>query len=54
MYAVGGRMLEHGMGYGPVFAISSTFHVIAFGIILLAVRRVQPLTICLNKTAAIA
>ena len=29
-------------GYGPVFAIASTFHVIAFVIILLTVRVVQP------------
>ena len=40
-----GQMLKHGTGYGPVFAISSTLHVIAFGVILLAVRRVQPLDI---------
>ena len=29
-------------GYGPVFAIASTFHVIAFVIILLTIRVVQP------------
>jgi MFS transporter, ACS family, hexuronate transporter len=48
---IAGRMLEHGMGYGPVFAISSTFHVIAFGIILLAIRKVQPLN--MSPTTAV-
>lgn len=38
-----GWMLDHGLGYGPVFAIVSTFHVIAFAIILLAVREIRPL-----------
>jgi len=30
-------------GYGPVFAISSSFHLLAFGLILLTIRKVQPL-----------
>lgn len=38
-----GRMLMHGTGYGPVFMISSTLHVMAFVIILLAIPRVRPL-----------
>ncbi len=38
-----GQMLKHGAGYGPVFAISSTLHVLAFLIILLTIRHVQPL-----------
>ena len=38
-----GYMLDHGFGYGTVFACVSTFHVIAFCIILLTVRRVQPI-----------
>ena len=38
-----GYMLDHGTGYGPVFAMLSTFHAIAFGVILLNVRSVEPL-----------
>ena len=37
-----GRLLDAGVGYGPVFAAVGTFHVIAFGVILLAIRNVQP------------
>ena len=37
-----GYLLDHGFGYGPVFALVSTFHVAAFGIILLAIRVVRP------------
>jgi len=39
---IAGRMLDHGLGYGPVFAIVSTFHVIAFLIILATIRVVRP------------
>jgi ACS family hexuronate transporter-like MFS transporter len=38
-----GYMLDHGLGYSAVFAMLSTFHVLAFGIIMLGVRRVEPL-----------
>jgi ACS family hexuronate transporter-like MFS transporter len=38
-----GYMLDHGWGYSTVFAMLSTFHVIAFGIILLGIRQVRPL-----------
>ncbi len=38
-----GRMLDHGFGYGSVFGMVSTFHVIAFIILLLTIRVVQPL-----------
>jgi ACS family hexuronate transporter-like MFS transporter len=37
-----GYLLDHGFGYGLVFGIVSTLHVIAFCVILLAVRVVQP------------
>jgi ACS family hexuronate transporter-like MFS transporter len=37
-----GYLLDHGFGYGLVFGIVSTFHVIAFCVILLAIRVVQP------------
>jgi ACS family hexuronate transporter-like MFS transporter len=37
-----GYLLDHGFGYGTVFAFVSTFHVAAFGLIVLTVRRVEP------------
>jgi len=40
-----GWMLDHGFGYGPVFGIVSTFHVVAFLIILLTIKVVQPVKI---------
>jgi len=40
---VAGRMLDSGLGYGSVFALVSTFHVLAFALILLTVRNVSPL-----------
>jgi ACS family hexuronate transporter-like MFS transporter len=38
-----GWLLDHGYGYGPVFLISGSLHVAAFGVILLTVRVVQPI-----------
>ncbi len=38
-----GYLLDHGFGYRTVFGIVSTFHVIAFCIILLSVRTIAPL-----------
>ena len=40
--AVGG-MLDRGVGYGPVFGIVSTLHVIAFCVILATIPEVRPL-----------
>ncbi len=40
-----GWMLDQGSGYTPVFLMVSTFHVLAFGIILAAIRRVEPVVI---------
>ena len=40
-----GYLLDHGSGYGPVFALAGTFHVVAFLIILLAIPNVSPLTL---------
>ena len=40
---VAGRMLDSGLGYGSVFALVSTFHVLAFALILLTIRSVSPL-----------
>lgn len=38
-----GYLLDHGFGYSVVFALVSTLHVIAFLLILVTVRAVQPL-----------
>jgi len=38
-----GYVLDHGFGYGPVFAMAGSFHVIAFLIILLTIPVVGPL-----------
>jgi ACS family hexuronate transporter-like MFS transporter len=42
---IAGRMLDGGGGYGPVFAIVSAFHVIAFIILLLTIPKVQPIEV---------
>lgn len=38
-----GYLLDHGFGYGPVFVLAGTFHVVAFLLILVTVPVVQPL-----------
>jgi ACS family hexuronate transporter-like MFS transporter len=38
-----GYLLDHGFGYGVVFALAGSFHVIAFGIICLAIPRIEAL-----------
>ena len=40
---VAGYLLDHGFGYGTVFAAVSTFHVLAFLLILAAVREIKRL-----------
>jgi MFS transporter, ACS family, hexuronate transporter len=40
-----GYLLDHGFGYGIVFALAGTFHVAAFVLILVTVPSVQPLTL---------
>ena len=40
---VAGRMLDAGLGYGVVFSIVGSFHVIAFVVILLTIRSIEPL-----------
>jgi ACS family hexuronate transporter-like MFS transporter len=40
-----GYLLDHGFGYGLVFTLAGTFHVVAFLIILIAVPSVQLLTL---------
>lgn len=40
---VAGRMLDAGFGDGPVFALVSTFHVLAFALILVTIRVIRPI-----------
>jgi len=39
-----GYLLDHGYGYGTVFALAGSFHVVAFSILLLTVPRVERLS----------
>ena len=39
---VAGRILDSGLGYGVVFSTVGTFHVIAFVIILVTIRKIEP------------
>ena len=38
-----GRLLDHGFGYGPVFACVSMMHLTGFCVILLAIRVIRPI-----------
>jgi len=38
-----GYLLDHGFGYGVVFAIAGSLHVVAFGIICVAIPTIRPL-----------
>ena len=40
-----GYLLDHGFGYGVVFSLAGTFHVVAFGIILATVPVIQSLNL---------
>lgn len=42
---VAGKLLDSGYGYGPVFAFVSMFHLLAFGLILLTIRKIEPIQI---------
>jgi MFS transporter, ACS family, hexuronate transporter len=42
---IAGRMLDAGFGYGPVFAIVSALHVLAFILILFTIHEVKPLEV---------
>ena len=48
-----GYLLDHGFGYGLVFSLAASFHVIAFLVICLAIPVVQPLNL-LRKAASIS
>jgi ACS family hexuronate transporter-like MFS transporter len=39
-----GRLLDHGFGYDPVFALAGSFHVVAFLVILATIPKVRRLT----------
>jgi MFS transporter, ACS family, hexuronate transporter len=40
-----GYLLDHGFGYGLVFTLAGSFHVLAFLIILLTIPVVAPLSL---------
>ena len=40
---IAGYLLDHGFGYGTVFALAGTLHLVAFAIILAAVPTIEPL-----------
>jgi MFS transporter, ACS family, hexuronate transporter len=40
-----GWVLDHGYGYSPVFAMAGSFHVLAFLLILLAIPRIERITV---------
>jgi ACS family hexuronate transporter-like MFS transporter len=40
-----GYLLDHGYGYGLVFALAGSLHVVAFAMICLAIPRIQPLSL---------
>ena len=48
-----GYLLDHGFGYGVVFALAGSFHVIAFGVICLMVPTVAPLSLSRRTTRTI-
>ena len=42
MNMAAGRLLDAGVGYGQVFAVAGMLHVIAFGVIVAAIPRIEP------------
>jgi ACS family hexuronate transporter-like MFS transporter len=42
---IAGYLLDHGFGYGVVFTLAGTLHVIAFAVILVSIRHIQPLAL---------
>jgi len=48
---IAGRILDSGLGYGLVFSIVGTFHAIAFIVILLTIRTVQPVDLRVRSVA---
>jgi ACS family hexuronate transporter-like MFS transporter len=46
-----GRLLDAGFGYGVVFTLAGSFHVLAFGVLCAAIPVVRPLTIPVPRVA---
>jgi ACS family hexuronate transporter-like MFS transporter len=46
-----GYLLDHGFGYGLVFALAGSFHVVAFAVICLAIPRIEPLVLAPRGTS---
>jgi ACS family hexuronate transporter-like MFS transporter len=46
-----GYLLDHGFGYGVVFALAGSLHVLAFGIICLAIPTIAPLSGLINAAS---
>jgi ACS family hexuronate transporter-like MFS transporter len=51
MGQLAGYLLDHGFSYTPVLAIAGSLHVLAFCVILVAVRSLKPLPLGLNFEA---
>ncbi len=49
-----GRILDSGIGYGTVFGVVGTFHVIAFVVILLTIPLIRPLELDRGTSAPLA
>jgi ACS family hexuronate transporter-like MFS transporter len=47
-----GYLLDHGFGYGVVFTLAGSLHVIAFGIICLAIPTIAPLSLAAPVAAS--
>ena len=43
-----GYLLDHGFGYGLVFSLAGSFHVIAFVVICIAIPIIRPLNLIRN------
>ena len=46
-----GTCSTHGFGYGLVFALAGSFHMLAFGILCLAIPVVRPITVPVPRFA---
>jgi ACS family hexuronate transporter-like MFS transporter len=51
---VAGRILDSGLGYGTVFSIVGTFHVAAFIVIMLTIRRIEPVAAFSGEVRSLA
>jgi ACS family hexuronate transporter-like MFS transporter len=43
-----GYLLDHGFGYGVVFALAGSFHVLAFAILCVAIPTIRPVSLALS------